>query len=462
MSFAETLRNLRLQAAMSQSAVANAAGIDRTMLSKMEHGYRPPPDRSTVLALAAAMKLTPAQTDKLLESAGYAPQSVLDIPGLDLRDEKLRGLLHGLAEVRAEGGPQWAAVVEEALSLLLQGARLSVRTPSLVASTLAAPPPSEAIHLTTEEQELDDRLSLILAGKGETGDIAPLEEALARGHLPWELRRRLAEALPQIARLDIQAGLRIAKVLRGDYDPDKWHADLRRRVIEAVPALYAHDSEARKLLEPRPEDQVWMAIATVEAMHDIPDFDRQEAARIRRELGQRERPEHAGVVEFLSGLLDLIADGKLDEALTVMRAAREKERVFRVCIARSLWRLLPTRPVEALWMMLHFLRRVEGRPAEHANVRRPMAMMLPKIIALLDGNATSVGTLARVVIHCLAQDEDVLIRRAVADDLAGLAARDAPLAQEIITYLLMVDRDPYIRRRAWKGLIESGLEKRDD
>lgn len=70
--FGPLLRAERERAGYSQSALAEAAGTDHSMVSRLESGERMP-GRGTALALAGALGLDPVARDRLLLSAGFAP-----------------------------------------------------------------------------------------------------------------------------------------------------------------------------------------------------------------------------------------------------------------------------------------------------------------------------------------------------------------------------------------------------
>lgn len=444
--FGAVLRRLREQAGLKQKDVAQAMDTPQPVLSRLETGNQSPRDRKTVIDLAAAMDLSPTQTDELLEAAGFQPQSLFDIPGLDLRDDDLRALFHEVVAVRSDGDPAWTAGLLEAMRVMLRGARF-VKTEAVAG--LAPVPPPEPSRLTTEEKETDTLLSNILTGETEPGEMARLLSALKSGILPWELRRRMSEALPTLVQFDAETTFRLAAILRDDYDPLRWHTDVRRRVVEALPALYAYNPEqSMALLEPRPQDQVYVHIAIAEALHDIEEIDPAEADRIRHTLTEQELPEHVGMIEFLTGLLDQISEGNARSALEVMKSASSRHRIFRTCITRTLSRLLDTEvAADALWLMLHFYRRTEGRIAEHRNVRRPAFLSFPKLISLLDEDG-EVALLARMMIWQFSQDEEAIARRAVADELPQLMTSHRDFADQLAEDLLM-DSDPYVRRRVW-------------
>jgi transcriptional regulator with XRE-family HTH domain len=441
--FGTLLRSLREEAGMKQKEVAERVGIDPSVLSRVESGQYPPPSRRIVQELGAALNLSPEKSDRLLEIAGHKPESILDIAGIDVHDPNVRAILHELAAVRRRKGREYSAAIEEAIFLLLRGSR---STDSDVILGILPTPPSEKAELLPKDAELDDLLTGVLTGEAAAGAVTQLLRELESHALDFELRRRIAEALPTLAELNAEAALRIATILRTDYHEERWHSDLGRRVVEAVPALFRHTPEAAALLTPAPRDQVYVAIGTVEALHAI-NLAADEKQRILSMLRQREEPEHVGVVDFLWGLLEEIAEGRAANALAAMRISRDRHRVFRTAVMRTLPRLFGSHPVEALSMMLHFHRRVEGQYAEHINVRRPLAMALPGLVALL-GAEGEARAMAKCLILSLAQDQQRIMRRAVADDLPSIVEQDLSLARELCEHLT-VDTDPYVRRRVW-------------
>jgi transcriptional regulator with XRE-family HTH domain len=71
--FAELLQRYRLAAGLTQHALARAAGIDPTYVSRLERADRAPPRREVVDGLAAALGLEPRDRERLALAAGYAP-----------------------------------------------------------------------------------------------------------------------------------------------------------------------------------------------------------------------------------------------------------------------------------------------------------------------------------------------------------------------------------------------------
>lgn len=74
LEFASLLKRKRKASGLSQSALAKAAGISPSYLNRIEKGDRNPPPADTILRIASALRLSPAETDQLLVAAGYAPR----------------------------------------------------------------------------------------------------------------------------------------------------------------------------------------------------------------------------------------------------------------------------------------------------------------------------------------------------------------------------------------------------
>ena len=80
-------------------------------------------------------------------------------------------------------------------------------------------------------------------------------------------------------------------------------------------------------------------------------------------------------------------------------------------------------------------------------MRRPAFLSFSRLISLLDGDGET-ALLARMMIWQFSQDEEAIARRAVADELPRLMAAHRDFANQIADDLLM-DSDPYVRRRVW-------------
>lgn len=71
--FGELLHTFRERAQLSQRALAKEIGVDPSYVNRLERSERNPPDRDLTLKMAAALKLTPAETDAFIFAAGGLP-----------------------------------------------------------------------------------------------------------------------------------------------------------------------------------------------------------------------------------------------------------------------------------------------------------------------------------------------------------------------------------------------------
>jgi ribosome-binding protein aMBF1 (putative translation factor) len=70
-SFGDVLELYRVNAGLSQNALAHKAGVDPAFINRLEFG-RADASRSVVLAIARALNLTPYKRSRLMDAAGYA------------------------------------------------------------------------------------------------------------------------------------------------------------------------------------------------------------------------------------------------------------------------------------------------------------------------------------------------------------------------------------------------------
>ena len=118
--FADLLRKLRTEAALSQNALAKKVGIDPSYINRIEKGERQPPSVSVIHDIARALDLDEFGANQLLLSAGYAPATAFNSqpathPGLHLLSDFLSD-----ESVRSEDRD----LIERDLDLLEQHIRL--------------------------------------------------------------------------------------------------------------------------------------------------------------------------------------------------------------------------------------------------------------------------------------------------------------------------------------------------
>jgi transcriptional regulator with XRE-family HTH domain len=459
-TFGNILKSYRERAGLSQSDLALQAGLSGSTISRVESGERSPlRKRSQVMALVKALGLTQAETDSLLSAADLAPSTATEL-SLHPRDDTLYRIAQELEALRTDSQvtPAQVRFVEETLLLVLRGARAAL--PQADLSSLPGGTPGK-IQLSEEVRYLDDLLGDIIGGKAPAGAL-PFTVLHAAARSPhWELKRRLAEALPALFPIDPRQSLTLAQTLRDDPPDLEWRTDVRRRVIEAMPVLWQQmPQEVASLLRWRDGDEVYAALATLDVLVNIHDPSLADAIRTDVLDHVEETDRHA--VTLYAQVLEQCATSP-DAALKLIEQHRDDEaRLVRICMARPLYRLLPHKTAEALKMMRYVLRQEKGKAVEHQNVRRAVSSHPRKLVDLLD---SAYDESALGLIRTLIADRDVHIRRRVCDILSCLGEGHPDIALDLIQTYLLQDRDRFVHERTWnalRALMNRGSERAEE
>ena len=455
--FGTLLRTYRERAGLSQNELATQAGLSASTISRVEAGERSPlGKRRQVLALAKALGLSQGETDALLSAADLSPSAAPEL-SLHPRDETLYRIAQELEALRTDPQITVAQVrfVEETLLLILRGARAALQQADLAVLPSGTP---VVRWLSEEERYLDDMLGDCIAGRLPGGTM-PFAVFAAVARSPrWELKRRLAEALPALLGIDAKWTVPLMEVLREDPPDPEWRTDIRRRVIEAVPDLWrTRPGAVASLLRWREGDEVYAALATLDALADIRQAAplSQGLAEIWEDLLDEVDTEEREAVRLYAEILDQCA-GDPDTAIALIQThCTSEDRLIRICTARTLHRLLVARPAETLHLMRHFVRQEKGQPAEHQNVRRAVARHPQGLIQLLSGPQrawSAYEDTAMDLLRTLTADPDVHVRRAICDVLADLVTWSPEAALDLIEEYLLQDRDRYVQERTWNAL----------
>lgn len=459
-TFGFLLKTYRERAGLSQNDLAVQAGLSTSTISRVEKGERGPLSKyKQVLALARALGLNQDDMNALLLAAGLPAGAAPELT-LHPRDDTLYRIVQELETLRNDTqiSPAQVRFVEETLLLVLRGARAALPQADLSAMPGGAP---TARPLSEEEHYLDDLLSALLSGQASPGGM-PFNVLHAAARSPhWELRRRLAEAIPALIRLDARRTLPLIQTLRDDPPDPEWRTDIRRRVIEAMPSLWAAlPAEVAPLLAWRDGDEVYAGLATLDALADIGNARLTD--QVRPPLLDAVQAEHRPAVTLYAGVVEQCLDRPEEAIQTILRYRSDADRLTRICMARPLYRLLPTQTAQALKMMNYVLRSEGGRPAEHQNVRRAIARAAASLAALLDG---PLDELALNLLRILIADPDVHIRRAACEALPILAERFPETGLDLIQQYLLHDRDRFVHERTWNALrylMERGSERAEE
>lgn len=505
--FAQLLEHHIAASGIKQVHLAREAGISSNYLARLVAGTRNPSDQ-VVCGLSQALRLSREQTAELLSAAGFVPPMTL-LSEIDQEKEKgitlsstpstatesqisrLIQHLYRLAQdvpevlqhtfleemrcflgyarykyVLSSGVPVLDLDVSRSTTVLPNGHDVSEEQAHLdaVAQIIGelSHESAEELHPTEDIlSSLDRLLGNLLTGKVSVANCHPqlvtnTLDMLTQG-VPWEIRRRVAEALPSLCRLDVTGAMHLMEVLRMDLDAARG-PDIRRRVIEALPALFETEPRSLpatiRLLQPRSNDDIYVALATVETCGDI-----QVQAKLL--LEQKDPLLASDVAESILRVLPEIAtiqrqilvswDGAERESLqfsmalhnllrapdtlfiSLQEGLQSQERLIQLVAVRYLERVLLMRPTEALNMYLSL-----PRIALHKNVRRTVAKALPALLQCLKETSLSTRALARAVILQLAKDPDIPIRRAVADHAMQIFSIDREF---LLTLLKQMHRE---------------------
>jgi HEAT repeat protein/transcriptional regulator with XRE-family HTH domain len=500
--FAQLLTTYVEASGMKQTRIASAANISYNYLQRLLGGDRNPSDQ-VVYKLSEALHLSREQTGELLAAAGFAPPMDLlqpapvqegshsiprPMPAESSYATLLAQQLYRLAQDIPEplqapflaemkhlfGYARYKYILTGGTDLLDLNLKLA-QLPAMEKATETDQQDQSSLDVIAQliaelhnergnddapetdappqlPQALEDMLSAvdrltgsILAGEISVGNYQPQFIVqtldLLREGAPWEIRRRIAEALPGISQLDAPGAEHLMETLRLDLD-DIRGADIRRRVVEALPALFCVSPRSLptvlRLLRPRSGDDIYVALASIEAYGDIQLKIKQLLENASSSQRSGEQPEgetlpailQRGYKDIAQAQRHLIThwEGTERECLqfslalhnllsapdTLLISLREglqsPEKLIQYAAARYLERLLDSRPGETLDLYKLVLENTRKR-----NVRRTIAKALPVLLQCLKEASLSTRARARAVIGNLATDPDLYIRRAVAD-----------------------------------------------
>lgn len=444
MKLGKLIRHYRLEKGISQAELARRMAVSPSYMNLIEKGQRDGPrDYAVILKYAEALELRLQEKAHLLETAGFSAESPLPpevralaarIAHLEERHPETVPLLHALLEAPFHFTPAETQALGD--NMLRQ----------------LTPQPSPALLV------LDEMLGFLIAGVGEyqVDELMRLlspDAATLLGTATWEVKRRILNAIPELLKLDLEKTTALLRLLREDPPDPLWGVDIRRRVVEILPALAQHDLDttARELLRPRPGDDIYTAIPTIEVATDL--LSAEEKAPLLDEVIARCSKQEQEVLRFLATLLVQVVrdpDGALQ---TIEDVKTDPDRLTKICAARALSRLLspavsdaePHGPEQVIELGHFFFRRADGTPREHRNVRRAV---LRSTVAYLVTHADEPR--AAELLRLFVDDEDLHTRRAASDHLLTLSEHQPTLAAELAEALIRTSRDPYLHNRVAK------------
>ncbi len=199
----------------------------------------------------------------------------------------------------------------------------------------------------------------------------------------WETRRLIAEALPSLGEIDVDRAVKIAALLRDDWESQRWKSDIRRRVVESLvmPALPGRASllnrarldKVKPLLKLREGDEVYTGMAVAEVLEK---WELDDPAVIRSLLEDMKEfskwyysPEQNQAIDETTDLLKMskyIADFELLEKIKTM--SQSPNVLVRLAAVRNVFLLSNRFPAEVVNLLVYF-----AEPNQYKNVRRAVA-----------------------------------------------------------------------------------------
>jgi hypothetical protein len=269
-------------------------------------------------------------------------------------------------------------------------------------------------------------------------------------HGTYEQRRRISEALPALFRWKLEKAVKLALVLRNDWD-ENWRSDIRRRVVESTPPLLKRKSiDMRAFLDIRERDEVFTAMAIAEVATQW---------QMKTQIGTdefskdfRSRAENIYSRQEVEGLDELIRirtalKKGINEAIAQMESKyRSKNLYVRIGIARQIPIVLGKYPRKCLDIMQSY-----SRPEEHVWVRRALARecSVRSILKVMsEGRERENREEAETILWRLIKDTDDIIRITIFDMIDEIAHVDATLSQKVLDYIISNEKNEVLLGRA--------------
>jgi hypothetical protein len=309
-------------------------------------------------------------------------------------------------------------------------------------------------YLLEEEAKIDELLGILIAGRWERLKIDPIEEffkCIKEMCLKsdFEMRRRIAEALPALFKIDLEESKEMVEILRRDWD-EKWKSDNRRRTIEGLSYIINKEKDfVRDCLHIIDGDEIFAIIAMVEIL-DVwrEEVNKKDAESLFTEIknemeGQQYNLDEINATTELWNLLYLIRSDP-NQAIKRFEESKDNSNIYiQICIARNLKHLCKRFPERIVNLMNYFI-----EEDKHKNVRRPIAKedSVECLISLLQDRRLSEKT--KETIWKLITDEDDIIRLATFDKIEKILDIDNEFGKRILKHIIEKNRHSKLVERA--------------
>jgi len=303
------------------------------------------------------------------------------------------------------------------------------------------------------EEEIDDLLGVLISEKWEKLKIDPIKEFFDRiGRMceesNVEMRRRIAETLPALFKIDLERSKEIVKILRRDWD-ERFKSDNRRRAIESLPYIVKRDKDfVKECLQIIDGDEVFVIIAIVEVL-DVWRWkiNKKEAKELyenlMREIRIREYKDDEIVA--LSELWNLLYTIHEDPAKAIKRIDQLKDipNIYtQVCIARNLYLLGRKFPEEVLELMVHFTQENKNKYVRRAIAKENSVEFIMSLFRNKKLSEKSKNMMLKLI-----NDKDGTIRLAAFDKIEKILDIDRKFGESILRDIISKNQHPELIRR---------------
>jgi hypothetical protein len=317
-----------------------------------------------------------------------------------------------------------------------------------------------------EENKIDELLGIIIAGKLQKIQIDPLNEFfetlkdLCRNS-GVEMRRRIAEALPALYKMDLEHAEDVAELLRYDWD-DRWKSDNRRRMIESLVNVIKRDPNfALKNLSIIDGDEIYTVIASIEVIHLWQEMDsyfqgKLAVINILNDMRNKGFEEDAlSAINKFWNFLTALNSNKVEGARLFNELKTTPNIYLQICLARNVRKLCGDHfkcfrkeicsgsPDFVLDQMEFFLSADKNR-----NVRRPMAKETSLDCLTILLKYKTHAERSKTMIRKLINDADEIISITAFDKIENILDADPNFGKDIVTEVLHKATHPKLLERA--------------
>jgi hypothetical protein len=287
-----------------------------------------------------------------------------------------------------------------------------------------------------------------------------------------ELRRRIAEALPALFQIDTENSKRVIEILRFDWD-NKWKSDIRRRTIEALPLIIKKEKEFVKenILKIDVNDEIYTLIAIIEVVYIWRStYNKKEAGNIFQKLVQKieivQSDNHYNISQLeiqpkellTSGyeLLNIIGNNTKKSIDIIDEIINEDSNFYlQVFIARNILRLCDYYPTcqtkccckGSPHIVLKYIQYFL-QVDKHRYLRRPMAKENMIDCLINMLKRKDFYDIVKSIIWKIIKDKDIMVRRPAFDKISKIFEVDYEFGNSLVTYIIKHESDTSLLERA--------------